>query len=80
MARDDERLERAQEEPIVGSLPELPGILTALRLTPELRVLPIGFDPALLFETMQGGVERALLHAQHIVRQQQYLLGNAPAV
>ena len=29
MTRDAERLERAQEEPIVGSLPDAPGILTA---------------------------------------------------
>ena len=35
MARDDERLVRSQQEPIVGGLPELPGILTALNLTPE---------------------------------------------
>ncbi len=29
MARDDERLERAMEQPIVGGLPEVPGISVA---------------------------------------------------
>jgi uncharacterized peroxidase-related enzyme len=38
MARDDERLQRAQQEPIVGSLPEVPGIGVAMRLTPGLGV------------------------------------------
>ena len=38
MARDDERLMRSQEGPIVGGLPDVPGILTALRLTPELGI------------------------------------------
>ena len=36
MARDDERLSRSQQELLVGGLPELPGILTALNLTPAL--------------------------------------------
>src|SRR5574338_568630 len=36
MARDDERMARAQEEPIVGGLPDVPGILAAIRLTPGL--------------------------------------------
>ena len=36
MARDDERLARAQEEPIVGGLPDVPGIVAAMRLTPGL--------------------------------------------
>src|SRR4029077_5526037 len=36
MARDDERHARAQQEPIVGGLPEVPGIIAAIRLTPEL--------------------------------------------
>ena len=38
MARDDERLERAQESPIVGGLPDVPGIVVAMRLTPGLGV------------------------------------------
>ena len=36
MARDDERLARAQEAPIVGGLPDVPGIVAAMRLTPGL--------------------------------------------
>src|SRR4026209_346686 len=36
MTRDDERQQRAQEEPIVGGLPDVPGIGTAIRLTPGL--------------------------------------------
>ena len=36
MARDEERFARSQEQPIVGGLPEVPGILTALTLTPAL--------------------------------------------
>ena len=36
MARDDERLVRAQEAPIVGGLPDVPGIVAAMRLTPGL--------------------------------------------
>ena len=38
MARDDERQARSQQEQLVGGLPELPGILTALNLTPALGV------------------------------------------
>jgi uncharacterized peroxidase-related enzyme len=38
MARDDERLARSQEEPIVGGLPDVPGIVAAMRLTPGLGV------------------------------------------
>jgi len=36
MARDDERFARSQEEPIVGGLPEVPGILAAMQLSPGL--------------------------------------------
>jgi uncharacterized peroxidase-related enzyme len=36
MVRQAERLERAREEPIVGGLPDAPGITAALRLTPSL--------------------------------------------
>lgn len=36
MNRDDERLRRSLQEPIVGGLPDVPGILTAIRLTPGL--------------------------------------------
>ena len=32
MARDEERLLRSHQEPIVGGLPDVPGILAAIRL------------------------------------------------
>ncbi len=54
MARDDERLIRAQEEPIVGGLPDVPGILTALRLTPELGVHLRGLADELLVNDFAG--------------------------
>ncbi len=38
MARDEERIERSQQEPIVGALPDVPGIVAAMRLTPGLGV------------------------------------------
>ena len=33
----------------------------------ELRHLPLGLDPALVLEAMQGGVERALVDLQHVL-------------
>ena len=36
MARDDERIRRAQQTPVVGGLPDAPGILAAMSLTPGL--------------------------------------------
>ncbi len=54
MARDDERLRRSQEEPIVGGLPDVPGILTALRLTPELGVHLRGLADELLVNDFAG--------------------------
>jgi len=36
MTREDERSKRAQEEPIVPGLPDVPGISAAMRLTPGL--------------------------------------------
>ena len=54
MARDDERLMRAQEEPIVGGLPDVPGILTALRLTPELGIHLRGLADELLVNDFAG--------------------------
>ena len=60
VARDDERLERAQEEPIVGGLPDVPGILTALRLTPELGVHLRGLADELLVNDFAGAtIKRA---------------------
>ncbi len=54
MARDDERLERAQEDPIVGGLPEVPGILAAIRLTPGLGVHLRGLADELLVNDFPG--------------------------
>jgi uncharacterized peroxidase-related enzyme len=54
MARDDERLVRSQQEPIVGGLPELPGILTALNLTPGLGVHLRGLADELLVNDHPG--------------------------
>ena len=54
MARDDERLSRSQQEPLVGGLPELPGILTALNLTPGLGVHLRGLADELLVKDHPG--------------------------
>ena len=54
MARDDERLSRSQEDPIVGSLPDVPGILAAIRLTPELGVHLRGLADELLVNDFPG--------------------------
>ena len=48
MSRDEERLQRSQEEPIVGGLPDVPGILAAIRLTPGLGVHLRGLADELL--------------------------------
>ena len=54
MTRDAERLERAQEDPIVGGLPDVPGILTALRLTPVLGLHLRGLADELLVNDFAG--------------------------
>jgi uncharacterized peroxidase-related enzyme len=54
MARDEERIERSQEEPIVGGLPDAPGILTALRLTPTLGLHLRGLADELLVNDFPG--------------------------
>ncbi len=54
MARDEERLERAQQDPIVGGLPEVPGILAAIRLTPGLGVHLRGLADELLVNDFPG--------------------------
>ena len=64
MARDDERTSRAGEPPIVGSLPDVPGILAAMRLTPSLGHLR-GLADELLVKDYPGAtltrVERELI-------------------
>jgi uncharacterized peroxidase-related enzyme len=55
MTRDQERFARAQQPgPIVGGLPEAPGILTALLLTPELGVHLRGLADELLVNDFAG--------------------------
>ena len=54
MARDEERRLRSQEEPIVGGLPEVPGILAAIRLTPGLGVHLRGLADELLVKDFPG--------------------------
>src|SRR5687767_3564222 len=58
MTRDDERMQRAQEGPIVGGLPDVPGILTALNLTPRLGVHLRGLADELLFHDFEGATLR----------------------
>ena len=54
MAREDERTLRAQEQPIVGGLPAVPGILVAMSLTPELGRHMRGLADALLVNDFPG--------------------------
>src|SRR5829696_1424051 len=54
MARDAERAERARQEPIVGGLPDVPGILAAIRLTPGLGVHLRGLADELLVNDFPG--------------------------
>ena len=65
MTRNDERLARAQEEPIVGGLPDVPGIGAALRLTPGLGLHLRGLADELLVNDYPGAtisrVEREMI-------------------
>jgi uncharacterized peroxidase-related enzyme len=54
MTRDEERLRRSQEEPIVGGLPDVPGILAAIRLTPGLGLHLRGLADELLVNDFPG--------------------------
>lgn len=54
MAREDERLARAQERPIVGGLPQVPGIIVAMSLTPDLGIHMRGLADALLVDDYPG--------------------------
>jgi uncharacterized peroxidase-related enzyme len=54
MTRDAERQDRAGEQPIVGGLPDVPGILTAMRLTPGLGTHLRGLANELLVHDFPG--------------------------
>jgi uncharacterized peroxidase-related enzyme len=54
VTRDDERQLRAREEPIVGGLPDVPGIGAAIRLTPGLGVHLRGLADELLVHDFPG--------------------------
>ena len=45
-----------------------------------LRCAPVGGDPALLFEALEGGIERALLYLQNLLRELPDPLGDRPAM
>ena len=60
MTRDLERLKRSLEEPIVGGLPDIPGIGAAMRLTPGLGIHLRGLADELLVNDYPGAtLERA---------------------
>jgi len=54
MTRDAERIERSKDAVLVGGLPDAPGILTALNLTPGLGVHLRGLADQLLVEDFEG--------------------------
>ena len=68
MVREAERVLRSQEEPIVGGLPDSPGITTALRLTPSLGVHLRGLADELLVNDFPGAT---------LVRAQREMLATA---
>jgi uncharacterized peroxidase-related enzyme len=65
MARDEERQARSAETPIVGGLPDAPGIVAAMRLSPGLAVHLRGIADELLVKDVPGATltraERELL-------------------
>jgi uncharacterized peroxidase-related enzyme len=65
MARDDERKARSLETPIVGGLPDVPGIVAAMRLSSGLAVHLRGLADELLVKEVPGATltraERELL-------------------
>jgi uncharacterized peroxidase-related enzyme len=58
MAREEERRARAQQDPIVGGLPDVPGIGAAMRLTPGLGVHLRGLADELLVRDYPGATLR----------------------
>jgi uncharacterized peroxidase-related enzyme len=58
MTRDDERFQRASQPPIVGGLPDIPGIGAAMGLSPELGLHLRGLADALLVNDFPGATLR----------------------
>ena len=58
MTRDDERMQRATQPPIVGGLPDAPGITAAMALSPELGIHLRGLADALLVNDFPGATLR----------------------
>ncbi len=58
MAREQERLRRAEQAPVVGGLPDVPGIGVAMRLTPGLGVHLRGLADELLVNDFPGATLR----------------------
>jgi uncharacterized peroxidase-related enzyme len=54
MVRDDERESRAKEAPVVGGLPDVPGILAAFQLSPGLALHLRGLADELLVKPFPG--------------------------
>ncbi len=52
--RDDERVARSRETPVVGGLPDVPGIIVAMRLSPGLAVHLRGIADELLVKDYPG--------------------------
>ena len=58
MTRDDERIRRATQPPLVGGLPDAPGILAAMGLSPALGIHLRGLADALLVDEFPGATLR----------------------
>jgi uncharacterized peroxidase-related enzyme len=58
LTRQDERARRAEQRPIVAGLPDVPGIGTALRLTPTLGIHLRGLADELLVNDFPGATLR----------------------
>jgi uncharacterized peroxidase-related enzyme len=58
VTRDDERIQRATQPPIVGGLPDAPGITAAMALSPGLGVHLRGLADALLVHDFPGATLR----------------------
>src|SRR4026209_2742480 len=58
MTRDHERVERAMQDPIVGGIPDAPGIAVAMRLTPGLGIHLRGIADEVLVKDFAGSTLR----------------------